>query len=131
VDRRDQNHQWWSSFDESRMLLIIESGEDGADLEIPAVYAVCSTCEGKGSHVNPSIDAHGISADEFDEDPDFAESYWRGDYDVPCAECGGRRVSPEPDWDRMTPELKAKVEVWIEDFYAYQRECDMERRMGC
>lgn len=58
-------------------------------------FAVCPTCEGRGSHVNPGIDAEGLSAEDFAEDPDFEESYFRGDYDVPCAECGGARVVPQ------------------------------------
>ena len=57
---------------------------------MPAVYEVCETCGGKGKHVNPAIDGHGISAEEMHEDPDFAEDYFSGVYDVPCEECGGR-----------------------------------------
>lgn len=52
-------------------------------------------CRGRGKHVNPAIDCGGIPASDFAEDPDFAESYFRGHYDVPCAACGGRRVVPE------------------------------------
>ena len=48
------------------------------DLEIPATYAVCDRCEGKGSHVNPAIDGNGLSAEDFDEQgPDFREDYMR------------------------------------------------------
>lgn len=57
--------------------------------EIPAKYEVCSTCDGRGQYVNPAIDEHGITADEFAEDPDFAEDYHRGTFDVTCAR--GRR----------------------------------------
>lgn len=57
-------------------------------------FAVCPTCEGAGKHVNPSIDAHGIGADEFNEDPDFADAYFSGAYDVACVECKGLRVVP-------------------------------------
>jgi hypothetical protein len=58
------------------------------------VWAVCPTCEGEGKHVNPSIDSHGISREEFDEDPDFEEAYFSGAYDVTCVECKGQRVVP-------------------------------------
>jgi hypothetical protein len=45
--------------------------------------------------VNPSIDAHGIGAEEMDElGDDFREDYLSGVYDVRCAECGGERVVP-------------------------------------
>jgi hypothetical protein len=109
----------------------ISEDDEFYEMEIPAKYEVCSTCDGKGKHVNPSIDSHGLSREDFDDDPDFAEDYFAGRYDVPCNECDGNRVSPEVDWNRMTPEDKKYVEDWIEDHYSYQRECDMERRMGC
>lgn len=129
MDRRETDHKWYSSFDAKKMRLIIENNE-GEELEIPAKYEVCGTCEGKGSHVNPSIDSHGISPEEFAEDRDFEESYFRGDYDVPCNECHGQRVTPVPDEAQLTPELKAQVEIWQEDFYNTRQIEYMERRMG-
>jgi hypothetical protein len=129
MDRRETNHKWYTSFDEKRMLFILELEE--GDKEIPAAYSVCNTCEGKGKHVNPSIDSNGLTAEDFDQDPDFRENYFSGMYDVPCNECHGQRVSPDVDWKRMTSEDKKFVEDWIQEHYDYQRECDMERRMGC
>ena len=52
-------------------------------------WMICPVCEGEGSHVNPSIDAHGISPEEFHQDPDFAEAYFSGAYDVSCKNCRG------------------------------------------
>lgn len=66
--------------------------QDDAEVELPAKYVVCPRCEGCGSHVNPSIDGNGLTREDFDEDPDFKESYFRGDYDVTCYECKGQRV---------------------------------------
>jgi len=57
-----------------------------------AKYIVCPTCEGEGKTVNPNIDAHGLSAEDFREDPDFAEDYLSGLYDVTCRACHGKRV---------------------------------------
>lgn len=59
------------------------------DVRIPAEWAICSRCSGDGTHVNPNVDGHGISPEEFDEDPDFAEAYFGGVYDVSCGECDG------------------------------------------
>ena len=42
-------------------------------LTVPAKFEVCPTCRGRGKHVNPNIDDRGISAEDFEEDPDFAE----------------------------------------------------------
>jgi len=130
MDHREINRKWYTSFDEKSMMFTIETGE-GEDIEIPAIYEVCGTCDGKGSHVNPSIDSHGLSREDFDDDPDFAEDYFSGVYDIACNECHGRRVSPDVNWEKLNPELKKYVENWIEDFYGYQRECEYERRMGC
>jgi hypothetical protein len=55
-------------------------------------FEVCPACRGHGTTVNPNIDAHGLTAQDFADDPDFAESYWRGDYDQTCAACHGERV---------------------------------------
>lgn len=70
-----------------------------------AGFTVCPTCDGHGKHVSPSVDANGIGQDEFDDDPDFAEAYFGGRYDVPCYQCSGQRVvqgaptSKHPLWD--------------------------------
>ncbi len=64
--------------------------EDGGEMELPTTWAVCSVCRGAGTHVNPSIDSGGLSAEHLDDDPDFAEDYFGGVYDVPCNRCGGR-----------------------------------------
>lgn len=66
-------------------------------IELPARRVVCPRCEGEGKHVNPAIDSHGISPEEFDADPDFAEGYFSGRYDVRCEGCKGDRVIDEVD----------------------------------
>lgn len=53
-------------------------------------WVVCPVCRGEGKTVNPDIDAHGLTREDFDEDPDFQESYLRGDYDITCRACNGR-----------------------------------------
>ena len=138
MDRRDQDRKWYHHFDEKRMMIVVTEGssEDDAEgeprepFEVPAVFDLCGTCDGKGTHVNPSIDAHGISREEFDEDPDFRDDYFLGRFDVQCNECGGRRVVPVIA-ESCPAELKAKAEKWEQEFYDYQRECEAERRMGC
>lgn len=97
-------------------------------LRIAAKYEVCDTCNGKGTTVNPSIDAHGITSEEFDEDPDFAESYFRGDYDVSCRECGGKRVVLVPDEENNPADLLEKYNQYLEDKYNYAREQYNEMR---
>jgi hypothetical protein len=123
-EQREERHEAES---ESRALIASPS-----EIEIPFVWAVCDLCRGKGSHVNPSIDCNGLTGEDFDEDPDFAESYMRGDYDVQCGQCNGRRVVPE--LNPTTADQKAALDVLDEqeaDDAAYERECRAERAAGC
>lgn len=80
---------------------IAECDDGTAETELPAKFEVCDTCRGKGSHVNPSIDGNGLTAEDFAEDPDFREDYFSGVYDVTCHECKGLRVVPVIDYDRL------------------------------
>jgi hypothetical protein len=132
MDRRERNHKWFTSFDERAMTVDVElSDADGDEMTVtaPVTFEVCETCEGRGRHVNPSIDAHGISREEFDEDPDFRENYFLGTYDVECAECHGRRVSPVLA-EHCPADVRARIEEKAQDEANYAAECAAERRMG-
>ncbi len=83
------------------------------EIDLPAKRIICPTCDGKGSHVNRAIDGHGLGAEDFD-DPDFAESYFAGHYDVRCEECDGEKIILEIDWDRLTPKMQERVDRQIE-----------------
>jgi hypothetical protein len=143
---RAASHSSGLVFDENAMTLtwtrtqVVE--EDGQEIEkdidvvFHAEFGVCDTCGGKGKHVNPSIDSGGICQDdefwEDDCDEDTGESrYFRGDYDVPCYECDGRRVSPfviveTPE----TADALAEYQDYLREEAAYERERAAERDMG-
>lgn len=134
MDRRERDFHWFSEFDEKRMMALPhwesefdETDEDGQTFSawIPVKYEICGTCDGKGKHVNPSIDGQGLSAEDFDRDPDFAEDYFSGMYDVRCNECDGRRVAIVVDEDRAT---KEQIDS-IDDFFQDQAESAAIRRM--
>jgi len=111
----------------------LEKFEDCYEAELPKRKIVCPTCNGTGKHVNPSIDSHGLSASDFHEDPDFAESYFSGTYDVTCYECGGDNVVDEVDFERAErecPELLQDWENWLQSGYDMDAEYAAERRMG-
>jgi len=99
---RASDEVWWDdirgdvAYLDERVTSAFE--EVGLDPEQPVRvrFEVCPLCDGKGKHVNPSIDAHGLTREDFDEDPDFAESYFRGDYDQRCNLCSGEKVVPVP-----------------------------------
>jgi len=108
--RAGKRGDWFSSLDESKMkataLIFDDETGDEVEVETRFEFQVCGCCEGKGSHVNPSIDAGGLSAGDFHADPDFAEEYFAGRYDVACYECHGKRVVPVPTDQRVTQRLQ-------------------------
>lgn len=164
-DHRDvaaETKPWYKSIDSKRMMVIVEIAciddycnvedwakecypslsqkaislidEDGC-VAVPIEFVVCSTCNGTGTHVNPSIDAHGITAEEWDRDWDYEdrEAYMRGMYDVPCYECQGERVVPEIKTKDIPEEMSELIEIIennrIEES-SYIHTCMMERAMG-
>lgn len=139
MDKRDYiatyGHEY-NTFDEKTMTLTYDIyDENGDELEVsfPAKYVVCGTCDGKGKHVNPSIDSHGISAEEFYEDPDFRDDYCSGMYDVSCYECSGKNVVPEIDEDILNSEQKEMLKLldaYLNDLAQSRREDEYCRRMG-
>lgn len=110
----------------------VQEGEDqfyyeDVEVEVSISFAVCDLCEGRGKHVNPSIDASGISAEDFDEDPEFYHHYRAGHYDVACNQCKGRRVMPVVPPGAVASYLEARAR----DDAEYHREMMAELRMGC
>ena len=106
------------------------------NVNLPVRRIVCPTCDGTGTHVNPSIDGNGISAEDFANDPDFAESYFGGHFDVRCHECDGRNVIEVIDEDACKTKLswyKGMLRHFnhLQHESEFRAECDAERRMGC
>lgn len=106
-----------------------EEYDDEEEVRLPSRYEVCGRCRGRGVH-DPEAFSGGFSVEEFHEDPDFAEEYLSGRYDVSCSVCGGRRVELRPDWDRMSDELQAEVREAIDREARFRAEAAYERRMG-
>jgi hypothetical protein len=141
MDYRDvaaHRRRWYKSLDERRMSVVAEIGweeEDGSyiedEVEVFVEYDVCPTCDGVGHYVNPSIDSHGISEDEWygEWDEDEREHYMSGGYDIPCNECGGTRVVPIIDTTRNSKELVERVNNYIDELYYSARERAYEIEM--
>ena len=111
--------------DLKRMILTWE--DDTGTVECPAKAEVCSSCQGRGTYVNPSIDSHGLSADDFAEDPDFAEDYRSGAYDVACKSCGGSRILLVPANENS--ECAKRLREMMDSENRYRGEVAAERRM--
>ena len=99
---------------------------DETEVSFPSKLEVCGTCNGKGKHVNPSIDGNGIAQEDFDRDPDFAESYFSGAYDVTCNECEGLRVVPVIDAESLSSAQQADFTLYEDQQRTSAREADYD-----
>jgi len=120
MDRRFTGsiRRWFIKIDETNQRAIATI--NGIDTMVPFTWGVCSTCDGRGSHVNPSIDCNGFTSD----DPDDIQDYISGCYNIPCNECRGRRVVPTPT------EYQKEIQEDLDDRYETERMYAAERRMG-
>ncbi len=124
MDHRDIASNLYKPFkvDETNHVITLTTVDD-EEISLKLEWAVCGTCKGNGTHVNPSIDSNGLSSEDFQEDPDFFEYYRNGVYDISCAECGGKRVVPSSSDPRF---VEAIDQCWIEaeqDARTYAAEC--------
>jgi len=128
-----ERDKWWASLDVDAMIATVElEDQEGEELEIkvPFKFEVCPTCHGRGRHVDPAIDSHGITPEEFTDDPEFAQAYRAGRYDVPCFDCGGDRVVPEVDADRCDPYVREMIHNIQREKAQAAMDALAERRMG-
>jgi hypothetical protein len=88
-------------------------------------WVVCVTCDGSGKHVNPSIDANGLTQRDFDEDPEFLDEYMRGSYDVDCYECKGRTTILAIDLESSSKSAIDFYTQYVNDFHS-----DIQTRIG-
>ena len=132
--------KWYTAFNKRAMRCHISTydpDQDDGEISgwVPVHYEVCDLCRGRGKHVNPSIDCGGITAEDFDYDPEFETHYYYGTYDTHCYGCDGEKVVPEIDsWEFLTDEQRKLVEALRqqqEDDAMYEAEVAAERRMGC
>jgi len=127
-----------NGFDMKHMTFTFEVNDGESDETtvhtLPAKFEVCPTCEGRGKHVNPSIDAGGISEDdEFwqdDHDEEGYSLYHNGFYDVTCYTCGGRNVVPTIDRDRANESTLAIWDGRCADDAGFDHICRSELLMG-
>lgn len=103
--------------------------DDEKGIALPMKRELCGRCDGRGVHDHPAF-GNGLTAADFDEDPDFRSDYLSGAYDVPCGECGGRRVVEVVDVDRLAPDVRAAFDAdqeeraqWHAEEAAHARAC--------
>jgi hypothetical protein len=140
--------KYYTQKDEGLMVLHLDMGElyerfeevfdehpqlHNEEITLPFRYVVCDNCGGTGKIVNPNIDGHGITYEEFEEDPDFERDYFNGVYDICCNVCNGSRVLPEIIESNLSDVQKLIFEAIIEADkfdYRYERQCRYERQFG-
>lgn len=118
-----------------RATMTVGSDDEGEAVQVPARAEVCPRCEGTGRHVNPAVDGHGISSEEWEHewDEEGREAYLAGRYDVTCESCGGNNVVLVPDVARCTYTQKralVRERRARREHAQYLAEVAMERRMG-
>ncbi len=92
---------------------LIDADGDEVQHVLPGKYEVCPRCEGAGKHDHPAF-ANGFTGEEMAEDPDFAEDYRGGRYDVTCERCAGDRVVVVVDEEKCTAVQLAALEEYRE-----------------
>jgi hypothetical protein len=114
------------------IVFVNDEGEE-VTVEVPAYYEICSRCNGKGSHVNPAIDGHGISMEEWngpDWDDESREMYMNGGYDIACEAGCDHGKQLVPDLDRINPEIVKAYHQHLDNQAAWDAEQAAERAMG-
>lgn len=116
---------------EAMTFTFIQEDKDGEEVSytLPEKFEVCPTCNGRGTHVRPSVDASGF--DGWDDVDEYGESnYLAGAYNVTCQTCHGRNVVPSIDRDAADDTTLALWDSEREEEASYERLCRMERMMG-
>ena len=103
------------------------------NLPVRTHWEICEHCHGEGVHDNPNLHSVGGPGIEglAEEDPDFREEYMSGMYDVPCKTCRGtgKVKITKPLYDKVSPEVKARCEELLRDYYSGQDEMAAEAKM--
>lgn len=128
-------------------------GESDAVHTLPAHKVVCTTCDGEGSILNPSIGEHAYTAEEFNEefsdegdeyDEDTGELVFAGSersqyfqrggmFDIQCPDCKGKNVVKAISVGLLDEEQKVVYDLYLKQEEEAQRsrwEQESERRMG-
>ncbi len=112
--------------------------EEYEDVIVPIKFEVCDMCSGSGITTNPSVDAGGLSREDFDDDPDFAHEYFSGRYDIQCPQCHGERVYPDFNRENQPEDVIATIDRVEEalnqkarDDAEYHADRMAEIRAGC
>lgn len=115
----------------TKAVTIYDEEENEIEVKAPARWEICSRCNGDGKHSNPAIDGNGLTAEDFEDDPDFRADYMSGRYDIPCENsCSSGKVLVI-DEERFALQDPKSYALWKEQESsdeAYRYLCDSETR---
>lgn len=116
---------------------------DAVDVTVAITMCTCPVCDGRGTYVNPAIDAGGLTDEDlrefddddggYEEDDDgnvvrWGNSYLDGAYDRVCNACGGEKVYPEIDREKTPAWALALADEWQNQRDDIARERESDRR---
>lgn len=85
-------------------------GEEYYHILCPAKRVICHGCDGDGTELRGGLKGAAFSQEEMDEDPDFRESYFGGDFDVACSVCNGEKIILEHEEKGLPDNIMADFE---------------------
>jgi hypothetical protein len=114
------------------MQIALYNGDDDSTTVhvLPATWEICPRCRGEGTHLNPSIDGHGITQEEWDRDwgDEERDNYFNGVYDVVCEQgCTSGKVLVG-DEARMSAAQRELYVRWLEEEAERKAEEAADRR---
>lgn len=112
---------------EAEVICKYKSREAYVKVQLPAKRIVCERCNGTGVH-DPEAFSNGFTSEDFEQDPDFKVSYFRGDYDVTCTQCNGDRVVDVVDDEKLKPRVARRYWARVEEHENYLAECAAHAR---
>jgi hypothetical protein len=99
---------------------------EGKEIIVSAVYQVCGTCNGKGSHSHRFGAITASDREEWDEES--FRDYIAGRYDEVCGECNGKRVIAVPDMNSLDKPTRRFLERWQKEEEEFEATSWAERR---
>lgn len=103
--------------------------DDGAEIELPFKWTICSTCQGHGKS---STYLGAYTCDDMAEaGPEFYDDYMRGYYDRPCDACEGLGRVKVADLSKMTKDQQREYRAQCRAERECRAEEAAERRFGC
>jgi hypothetical protein len=137
----DKFHNVSTTYGLAQVRVYDDEGEEQV-LTVFITMCECPVCDGRGTYVNPAIDAGGLTPDQlrdfddedgyYEEDDDgnvisYGNSYLDGAYDQVCEACGGEKLYPEIDREKTPPEVLALIDAQQErdDYESSVRRAEM------